>query len=66
LFRRATYYAEIREDALVARAEVAIKQEDFDGAIAHLRAAAIGNPTGADLRRNIELLEDIALLRTQP
>ena len=55
----------VTENALVARAEVAVDQENFDGAIEHLRSAASGNPTRADLRRSIDLLEDLVLLRTQ-
>ncbi len=65
LFQRASAYAAVLENALVARAEVAIDQENFEGAIAHLQSAVSGNPARADLRRNIDLLEDLALLRTQ-
>jgi tetratricopeptide (TPR) repeat protein len=65
LFRRASAYGAVTENALVARAEVAVDQENFDGAIEHLRSAASGNPTRADLRRSIDLLEDLVLLRTQ-
>ena len=65
LFRRASAYGAVVERALVARAEVAIDQENFGGAIEHLRSAVSGNPARADLRRNIDLLEDLVLLRTQ-
>ncbi len=65
LFQRASAYGAARENALVARAEVAMAQENFDGAIDHLRNAVAGNPARADLRRNIDLLEDLVLLRTQ-
>jgi len=65
LFQRASAYGPVRENALVARAGVAIDQENFDGAIAHLRSAVIGNPARADLRRNIDVLENLVLLRTQ-
>jgi tetratricopeptide (TPR) repeat protein len=65
LFQRASAYAAARENALVARADVAIDQEDFDGALAHLRDVAIGNPLRGDVRRNIDVLEDLVLLRTQ-
>ena len=66
LLRRASDYDAVRETALVARAEVAIAEEDFERAIAHLRNAVLDNPARADLRRNIDVLEDIVLLRTQP
>jgi hypothetical protein len=50
---------------LVARAGVAIDQEDFDGALTILRNLVAGSPARADVRRNIDLLEDIVLLRTE-
>ena len=65
MFQRASTYPAVRENALVARAEVAIDQEDFDGALEFLHGAVAGNPARADLRRNIQLLEQIALLRTE-
>jgi tetratricopeptide (TPR) repeat protein len=65
LFQRASAYATVRENALVARANVAIDQENFDRAIAHLRDVAIANPAPTDLRRNIGVLEELVLLRTQ-
>jgi tetratricopeptide (TPR) repeat protein len=65
LFRRASAYGAVVENALVARAEVAIDQENFEGAIAHLRSAVTANPAAGDLRRNIDVLEDLVLLRTQ-
>jgi tetratricopeptide (TPR) repeat protein len=65
LLRRAGDYDVVRENALVARAEVAIAAENFEGAIAHLRNAVTFNPARADLRRNIDVLEDLVVLRTQ-
>jgi tetratricopeptide (TPR) repeat protein len=65
LLQRASAYEPVRERALVARAEVAIDQENFDGALTHLRDVVTLNPAGSDLRRNIDLLEDLVLLRTQ-
>lgn len=65
VLRRASDYGSVREDALVARAEVAIDQENFDGALAHLRGIVENNPARADLKRNIDLLQDLQLLRTQ-
>lgn len=64
--RRASDYGAVREHALVARAEVAIAEENFEGAIAHLRNAVLLNPARADLRRNVDVLEDLVLLRTEP
>jgi tetratricopeptide (TPR) repeat protein len=66
LFQRASAYTPVRENALIARADVAIDQQNFDGAIAHLRGVVDVNPARADLRRNIDLLENLLLLRTQP
>jgi tetratricopeptide (TPR) repeat protein len=65
LLRRASDYDAVRENALVARAQVAIDEENFAGAIAHLRNAVILNPARADLRRNIDVLENLVVLRTQ-
>jgi tetratricopeptide (TPR) repeat protein len=65
LFRRASAYGTARGSALMARAEVAVDQGDYEGALTHLRTVATENPASADLRRNIDLLEDLALLSTQ-
>jgi hypothetical protein len=65
MLRRASDYGEVREDALVARAEVAIDQEDFDGALLHLRNVVDNYPARTDLKRNIDLLQNLQLLRTQ-
>jgi tetratricopeptide (TPR) repeat protein len=65
VLRRASDYDAVREDALVARAEVAIDQEDFDRALMHLRDVVDGNPARAELKRNIDLLQNLQLLRTQ-
>jgi tetratricopeptide (TPR) repeat protein len=65
VLRRASDYAGVREDALVARAEVAIDEGDFDGALMLLRNVVEGKPARAELKRNIDLLENLQLLRTQ-
>ena len=65
VLRRASDYPATRENALVARAEVAIDQENFDGALMLLRNVVDSNPARADLKRNIDLLENVQLLRTQ-
>ena len=64
LLRRASDYGAVRENALIARAEVAIDQENFDGALTFLREVA-ANSARADLRRNVDVLENLQLLRTQ-
>jgi tetratricopeptide (TPR) repeat protein len=65
LFQRASAYGAVREKALVARAEVAIDQENYDSALVLLRGVVTVNPARADLRRNIAVLENLALLRTR-
>lgn len=65
LFRRAGAYTAERDNASVARAELAIEQDAFDAALTILRNVVAANPARADLRRNIDVLEDIVLLRTE-
>jgi tetratricopeptide (TPR) repeat protein len=65
LFRRASDYGAVRETALVARAEVASEQQDYDVALAFLRELVATNPARTDLRRNVDVLENLQLLRTQ-
>ena len=65
VLRRASDYGAVRENALVARAEVAIDQENFAGALTFLREVVAANPARADLRRNVDILENLQLLRTQ-
>ncbi|HZF30969.1 MAG TPA: tetratricopeptide repeat protein [Gammaproteobacteria bacterium] len=65
MFQRASAYTPVRENALIARAGLAIDQEDFDGALTLLHGAAGANPARGDLRRNVDVLEQLALLRTQ-
>jgi tetratricopeptide (TPR) repeat protein len=65
VLRRASDYGAVRENALVARAEVAIDQESFDDALMLLRNVVDSNPARADLKRNIDVLENLQLLRTQ-
>jgi tetratricopeptide (TPR) repeat protein len=65
MFRRASAYPETREAALLGRAELAIEQESFDGALSWLREVAAANLSRADLRRSIDSLENLLLLRTQ-
>jgi thioredoxin-like negative regulator of GroEL len=65
MLQRASAYADTRELALLARAELAIEQEGFDGALVLLRDVVAANPARADLRRSIDSLESVLLLRTQ-
>ena len=65
VYRRASAYGAVRDSALVARVDVAIAQENFDNALTILRNGVTSSPTHADLRRNVDVLEDIVLLRTQ-
>jgi tetratricopeptide (TPR) repeat protein len=65
LLQRAGAYAATVESSFVARADVAIAQEDYDAALTLLRSVVTSSPTRGDLDRNIDLLERIALLRTQ-
>ena len=56
LFQRASAYGAVRENALIARAEVAIDQEEFRRryrALAQRRHRS--TPRAADLRRNIDV-----------
>jgi tetratricopeptide (TPR) repeat protein len=66
LFQRASNYGAVRESALVARAEVAVEQENFAGALELLQRAAAENPALVELRRSIDVLEDLVLLRPEP
>jgi tetratricopeptide (TPR) repeat protein len=66
LLRRASAYPPVRADALLASAGLAIEQENFDGALTLLRGAATDGRTRGDWQRNIDLLEQLALLRSQP
>ena len=65
LLRRASAFGSVRESASIARVAVALDQESFDNALAILRDAVTLSPTQGDLRRNVDVLEDIVLLRTQ-
>jgi len=65
LLRRASAYLPVRENALLARAGLAIDRQDFDGALALLRSVVDGAPARLDVRRNIDLLHQLVLLHTQ-
>jgi tetratricopeptide (TPR) repeat protein len=65
LFRRASDYGAVYEIAAIARAEVAIDQESYDDALTLLRNIVESSPARADLKRNIDVLENLRLLRAQ-
>jgi len=63
LLQRAGAYNAFRDDALVARADVAIDQQRFDEALMLLRNVV--SSTSAGRERSIATLENLVLLRTQ-
>jgi tetratricopeptide (TPR) repeat protein len=65
LLQRAGAYAATREPALLGRAALAIEQDDFEGALTLLRDVVAASPAHADLRRSIDSLENVLLLRMQ-
>lgn len=64
LFQRASAYDLYRESALIALAQLAIDQENYERALAQLREVVNRNPARTDLRRNIDSLENLVLLQT--
>ena len=65
LLRRASDYPDTRATALIARADVAIAEENFAGALELLRNVVTSNPARSDARGSIDVLENLVLLRTQ-
>jgi len=65
LFQRAGAFDGYVENALLSRAQLAIDQEDFERALGLLREVISRNPSRTDLRRNIETLENLTLLREE-
>jgi len=61
-YQRASAYDRYRENALISMAQMAIDQDDFDKALTLLREVVSRNPGRVDVRRNIEILEDMALV----
>jgi len=64
LFQRASAYDRYRDSALISLAQIAIDQDDFARALEFLRDVVIRNPARTDLRRTIDSLENLVLLRT--
>jgi tetratricopeptide (TPR) repeat protein len=61
MYERASTFELYRENALVSLAQLAIDREDFERALALLRAVVSRNPARADLQRNLETLENLVL-----
>jgi tetratricopeptide (TPR) repeat protein len=64
MYQRAGTFDTYRENSLISRAQLAIEVEDFERAIQLLRDVVSANPARADLRRNIESLQNLVQLRT--
>jgi len=65
MFRRASVFEPYRENALVALAQIAIDQQNFERAIELLRDVVSRNPARTDLQRNVDVLENLVLERTR-
>ena len=64
MFQRASAFDLYREDALVSLAQLAIDQQDFERALTLLRDVVSRNPARTDLQRNVDVLENLVLART--
>ena len=64
LYQRASAYDLYRERALMSLAQLALDQEDFDRALQILRNTLQEFPGRADLKRNIESVEELVLLQS--
>ena len=63
LYQRASAYATHRENARLSLAQLAIDQQDFARALQLLRDVLRDNSARTDLVRNIDVLENLVLLR---
>lgn len=63
LYQRATAFESYREGALLSLAQLAIDQNAYDRALDLLRQIVERNPLRVDVRRNIEILENLVQLR---
>lgn len=63
LYQRASAYESYREGATLSLAQLAIDQNRYERALDLLRDIVERNPLRADVRRNIEILEDLVQLR---
>jgi tetratricopeptide (TPR) repeat protein len=64
MFQRASTFELHRENALVSLAHLAIDQENFERALTLLRDVVSRNPARTDLRRNVDVLENLVLAQT--
>jgi tetratricopeptide (TPR) repeat protein len=64
MFQRASAFDLHRENALIALAQLAIDQENFERALALLRDVVSRNPARTDLRRNVDTLENLVLAQS--
>ena len=62
-YQRASAFTENRERALLAMAQIAIDQGQYERALDLLRDIVATNPLRVDLRRNMEILENLVQLR---
>ena len=62
-YQRASAFIENRERALLALAQIAIDQGQYERALELLRDIVATNPLRVDLRRNMEILENLVQLR---
>jgi tetratricopeptide (TPR) repeat protein len=60
-FQRASAFAAYRDNALVSLAQLAIDQQDYTRALTLLRDVVSRNPARTDLRRNVDVLENLVL-----
>ncbi|HSC15494.1 MAG TPA: tetratricopeptide repeat protein, partial [Gammaproteobacteria bacterium] len=65
MFQRASAFELYRENALVALAQIAIDQQNFERAIELLRDVVSRNPARTDLQRNVDVLENLVLARAR-
>ncbi len=58
-YERAGAFDDVKEQALLGHAQMAIDRADYAAALDLLRAASKADPNRGDLRRNIEILESL-------
>ena len=65
MFQRASAFELYRENALASLAQIAIDQQNFGRALELLRDIVSRNPARTDLRRNVDVLENLVLETTR-
>lgn len=63
MFDRATAYPDVKEEALLLHARMAIDSNDYDKALDLLREVAADDPTRFDVLENIRILQDVVTAR---